>query len=509
MKIRKKITSVAIASVITLVFFLLFLAALFLKIDQEINNLADYTYDYTKEMNDSIDLVLNHLKNRNEFESLLSMRIELFRNDYIRDIFYFKNDYIILSSVLGNISIPQLKLEPDLVHNSKNIWFKHSVVYDYYVYTSSLIRSGNYGILINNDFYNNLDSGYEWELVLENKDGYNHYLGEKNLYNDKKQGLTLNGYYKSIDFKEDNYRMALFISYKNIVRKESIFLQLVSTFTIIIFLTTYYITMNFKKLFDDKYIRIKKGLDKEKFYFVYQPIIELSTGEIKGMEVLARFKDKKGMIYPDEFIPILIKQKKTWEFTKYLFNKVHETLDESTLDTKDFRVSINIFPSDIINMNVLELMFYKDMISEYNMFIEVIEDQYLEKKEANIAIKKLKDMGFRIAIDDFGTGYSNLSSLKNLDIDYLKIDKSFIFEMEDSTIKSSLIPHIIDISNSLELSCVAEGIENTLQLEILKRWGVKYGQGYYFSKPIAIEKFEILYEKQPFKSKKTNILMVK
>jgi sensor c-di-GMP phosphodiesterase-like protein len=175
--------------------------------------------------------------------------------------------------------------------------------------------------------------------------------------------------------------MALFIPYKIILQKESIFLQLISTFAIIIFIIVYYITLNYKKLFDDKYIRVKKGLDQGKFYFIYQPIIELSTGEIKGMEVLARFKDKKGMIYPNEFIPILIKQKKTWEFTKYLFNKVHETLDESTLDTKDFRVSINIFPSDIINMNVLELISYKEMISEYNMFIEVIEDQYLEKKK--------------------------------------------------------------------------------------------------------------------------------
>jgi sensor c-di-GMP phosphodiesterase-like protein len=111
-------------------------------------------------------------------------------------------------------------------------------------------------------------------------------------------------------------------------------------------------------------------------------------------------------------------------------------------------------------------------------------------------------MGFRIAIDDFGTGYSNLSSLKNLDIDYLKIDKSFIFDMEDSTIKSSLIPHIIDISDSLGLSCVAEGIENPLQLGILKQWGIKYGQGYYFSKPIAMEELQLLCEKQPFKSKK-------
>jgi sensor c-di-GMP phosphodiesterase-like protein len=185
MKIRKRVTSFLIASAVTLVFFLLFLVALFLKIDKEINNLADYTYDYTKEMNDSIDLVLDHLKNKNEFESLLSMRIELFRNDYIRDIFYFKNDYIILSSVLGNVSIPQLKLEPDLIYNSKSIWFKHSVVYDYYVYTSSLIRSGNYGVLMNKDFYNKLDSDYEWELVLLNKDGYNHYLGVENLYNEK------------------------------------------------------------------------------------------------------------------------------------------------------------------------------------------------------------------------------------------------------------------------------------------------------------------------------------
>lgn len=501
MKTREKLLGLTIATAITLVFILLFLPALILKIDQEIFDLSDQTFQYTKEMNMAVDSVLDHLENRNNNESLLSMRIELFQNNYIKDIFYFRKDYIILSSILGNLSVPQLKLAPDLIYDSKEIWFNHTVVYGYSVFTSRLIKSGNYGVLVNKEFYNNLDNDYKWELVLATNNGFEHFMGEKGLYTNEKNRFTRKGYYRNISFKENGYHMRVYIPYNRIIEKESVFLKIVLGLSVLVFIFSFYVSMNYERFFNNRYIRIKKGLKNKNFYFVYQPIIQLSTGEIKGMEVLARFQDKTGKIYPDEFIPMLIKQNKTWEFTKMLFNEVHKTLDDSTLNTKDFRVSINIFPSDIINMNVLQLLAYEEMIGEYNMFIEVIEDQYLEKKEASIAIATLKEMGFRVAIDDFGTGYSNLSSLKTLNIDYLKIDKSFIFEMEEATIKSSLIPHIIDISNSLKLSCVAEGIENKMQLQILKQWGIKYGQGYYFSKPVSIEEMQLLCENQPFKNK--------
>ncbi len=509
MNIKENVIKLIIAITIVVIFVILCLPIIFLKVDDEMVKISKETFQYTEELNSEVDDVLEYLANNKNHESLLSMRIELFKNTYIKDILYFKKDYIILSSILGSLNIPQLKGAPDFIYDGKEVWLNHSIVYDYSVFTSQLIKSGNYAVLIDRGFYNNISSDYQWELVYQGNQNNEHFIGKKNIYSETRNRFSFNGYYRKIENASGDYNMGIFIPYRKLLQQQSFLVKIILLLSFLVFILSFYLVSNYELFFNNQSIRIKRGLRKERFYFLYQPIIALETGEIKGVEVLARFKDKSGNIYPNEFIPILIKLNKTWEFTKILFNQVHKTLDESSLETKDFRVSINIFPSDIINMNVLQLLDYEEMINEYNMFIEVIEDEYLEKKEASVAINTLKEMGFRIAIDDFGTGYSNFSSLKNLKIDYLKIDKSFIFDMEESTVKSSLIPHMIDISDSLNLSCVAEGIENELQLKILKQWGIKYGQGYYFSKAVSMKEIERICIEQPFRTRKNVVQMFK
>jgi EAL domain-containing protein (putative c-di-GMP-specific phosphodiesterase class I) len=101
----------------------------------------------------------------------------------------------------------------------------------------------------------------------------------------------------------------------------------------------------------------------------------------------------------------------------------------------------------------------------------------------------LKTAGYLVSVDDFGTGYSNLSSIKKLLPDFLKIDKSFVFDMEENSLRSSLIPEIVGIARAVGAKVIAEGIENEAQWRMLLSFGVEYGQGYWFARPMQLAQF--------------------
>lgn len=120
-----------------------------------------------------------------------------------------------------------------------------------------------------------------------------------------------------------------------------------------------------------------------------------------------------------------------------------------------------------------------------NFNLEVLEQHYQQGMIAEIAALKKAD--YLVSVDDFGTGYSNLGSVIAIAPDFLKIDKSFVFEMEGSSVRSGLIPEIISIARAVGAQLVAEGVENEKQMELLKDLGVEFGQGYWFSKPMLID----------------------
>jgi EAL domain-containing protein (putative c-di-GMP-specific phosphodiesterase class I) len=107
----------------------------------------------------------------------------------------------------------------------------------------------------------------------------------------------------------------------------------------------------------------------------------------------------------------------------------------------------------------------------------------------------LKQHGYLVSVDDFGTGFSNLASVRSLAPDFLKIDRSFVHDMEDSTVRSTLIPEIIQIARAVGAEVVAEGIENRTQLERLRELGAEYGQGYFLGRPQSIAEFAVLLQK--------------
>lgn len=223
----------------------------------------------------------------------------------------------------------------------------------------------------------------------------------------------------------------------------------------------------------------------------YQPIVELATGRTVGCEVLARLNDGDKLIYPDHFIPALQGKKLDWVFDAAVSARALRELGEALPpQATGFKVALNFFPQNLRHsllgphlLNALAALGRSDLqveleVTEYNFAPAIVPE-----------LQRLQADGFLISIDDFGTGYSNLGMVKKVAPDYLKIDKSFVFEMEDATLRSSLIPEIIAIAKAVNSKVVAEGIEAQGQADQLQAMGVLYGQGYHFAKPMPLAAF--------------------
>jgi len=220
----------------------------------------------------------------------------------------------------------------------------------------------------------------------------------------------------------------------------------------------------------------------------YQPILELATGRMVGCEVLARLQDGDRLLYPDKFIPALNKQHLSWNFDAAVSRAALQELAAALPPQNGFTVALNFFPHnlkrDTIHAHLQSVMAEIDR-ADFKIELEVTEYDF--SPDLAPELRRLKLDGYGISIDDFGTGYSNLGIVKKVSPDYLKIDRSFVFEMEDETIRSSLIPEIIAIARAVGSQVIAEGIETAAQEAQLKALGVQLGQGYYFARPMGME----------------------
>ena len=236
--------------------------------------------------------------------------------------------------------------------------------------------------------------------------------------------------------------------------------------------------------------RIHRLLDPQYIVCMYQPIIELESGTVVGCEVLARLRDGDQIQLPDKFIPAALARGLTWELdasvSKQAFNELLPHLPEGG----EFRIALNFFPESIkaeqIHRHIqacLAGVEYPNLvldieITEYSMSTSVVHEAGL-----------LKSLGYHVSIDDFGTGYSNLKLLGEVQPDALKIDKSFVFDMEDHSLRSNLIPQMVSFARAVGSVVVAEGVENQKQEQQLKDLGIEFAQGYLYSRPVPIEEF--------------------
>ena len=224
----------------------------------------------------------------------------------------------------------------------------------------------------------------------------------------------------------------------------------------------------------------------------YQPQINSENKKIIGIEALIRWNNEElGSVSPYIFIPIaeqsgFIINIGYWIIEKvfYDYNKIIDLLPI------DFKISINISPiqfSDNMLISKIIDLANKYLIDLSKFEIEITENIFLkDKKLINDKIESFKKLGFSIAIDDFGTGFSSLSYLKDLNIDRIKIDRSFIYEYPQKD-NGTIAKIIINICKDLNLKVITEGVETEVQVNYIKSLGCKYIQGYYYSKPLTLE----------------------
>ncbi|MFD1446433.1 putative bifunctional diguanylate cyclase/phosphodiesterase [Oceanobacillus profundus] len=235
-------------------------------------------------------------------------------------------------------------------------------------------------------------------------------------------------------------------------------------------------------------LELKEALGRNEFTVVYQPIVNLKNNKIVGLEALLRWHNKKlGFVAPNEFIPILEENGMIVPVGKWILATVCSRMkvwQEQGILLQ--RICVNVSPMQFKDkkfIHDLQEILNESLLDASYLEIEITEGTILDIETSSRTINKLKELGVNVSIDDFGTGYSSLSYLKRLPIDTLKIDKSFIDDLDrDGEIIANTI---ISMGKNLNFRVIAEGIESEDQLNYLKKQKCHEGQGYYFSKPIG------------------------
>ena len=246
---------------------------------------------------------------------------------------------------------------------------------------------------------------------------------------------------------------------------------------------------------------IHQTIEKEGFQVYYQPRVNISSGQIVGMEALLRLPYNGDFISPAEFIPVaeetgLILSLGAW----VLRTACKQNSQWQLAGYPPLRVSVNLSPNQFNQKDLL--LQIKKTLRETNLpacwlELEITEGAFMNKAAATLqTFADIKSLGIHISIDDFGTGYSSLSYLKRFDIDCLKIDKSFVDEIGQDSKDSSIAHTIITMGKSLHMIIVAEGVEKQEQLDFLKKHNCDQIQGYIFSRPLPPTEFEKLLQKQ-------------
>ncbi|UCZ52068.1 bifunctional diguanylate cyclase/phosphodiesterase [Bacillus shivajii] len=241
--------------------------------------------------------------------------------------------------------------------------------------------------------------------------------------------------------------------------------------------------------------QLRKGISEGELELFYQPQWDFSKQDWGGLEVLVRWHHpKRGLLSPDKFIDIAEESGLIHPLGEWIVNKAcenhHELLKVCT--GMQFPVSINFSMKQLITPNFLESLLSiikKNGLTPNHFVMELTESLAINAEEGSSILTKARKEGMKISIDDFGTGYSSLSYLKDLPIDEVKIDRSFLSQWTGcEKVQNGIIQSILHLAKVIGVSVVAEGIETKSQFDALHSWGCEKGQGFYLSGPMPHEK---------------------
>jgi len=236
--------------------------------------------------------------------------------------------------------------------------------------------------------------------------------------------------------------------------------------------------------------QLKRAILKGRLSVVYQPIVELDTHRIVGAEALARWTDEDGeSIRPETIIALAEAEGFVSEITRFVVTRSLEETRPIFESNPQFRLHINLAPSDLTDPRLLLLLDEKlpnSLIRPAGLAFEFPERATSDREVAAAAIRRLRERGHAIFIDDFGSGYSNLAHLTELNVDGIKINRSFIATIGTESVTASIIPQILAVAKALELKVVVQGIEREDQASYFASENpVMLGQGWFFGLPVA------------------------
>ncbi|CAI8722732.1 EAL domain-containing protein [Priestia megaterium] len=240
---------------------------------------------------------------------------------------------------------------------------------------------------------------------------------------------------------------------------------------------------------------LKYALERHEFQLVYQPLIDLKTSGVIGAEALIRWNSAKfGTVYPNEFLPILEEVGLIVPIGKWVLEEACKQMKAWTeLNSKASKIGVNVSPIQLKSSRFvaeMEQILKKTSLEPHFLELEITESVIQNSQESKKVLNRLRSLGVKVAMDDFGTCYSSLSYLKHLPINTLKIDKSFIDELDE--VGKVLVETIIQMGKKLNFDLTAEGIENEEQLQFVTEQGCHIGQGYLFDKPLSPEEMSRL-----------------
>lgn len=243
---------------------------------------------------------------------------------------------------------------------------------------------------------------------------------------------------------------------------------------------------------------LRHALERDELELVYQPQVALSSGRIVSAEVLLRWKHSSfGFIPPERFIPIAEESGLILPIGEWMLRTACTQVQVwRTAGMPPVRIAINISVKQFISKDLISIL--TDVLNQtglppQDLELEITETVAMDDVPYSVEmLRSLKVLGVQIALDDFGTGYSSLAYLRQLPLDKLKIDRSFVSNIENDLGDATLVRSIVDLGHSLNLKVIAEGVESQWQLEFLKKIGCEEAQGYFYSRPVGADVFEQL-----------------
>ena len=245
---------------------------------------------------------------------------------------------------------------------------------------------------------------------------------------------------------------------------------------------------------------LRRALERSELLLHYQPLVDLETGAVLGMEALLRWdRPLRGIVPPLSFIPLAEETGLILPIGRWVLETAcHQLRDWQRRfpAARDLQVSVNLsarqFAEADLIANVAAILDHAGLEPEF-LELEITESVVMDQSEASVErLRGLRALGVRLVLDDFGTGYSSLAYLRRLPLDTIKVDRSFVSGLGEDPADLPIVQAVISLAHGLRIDVVAEGIETATQLASLRALACDRGQGYWFSRPLPPHAIEAL-----------------